>query len=515
MKHEILALSSLLAGAACASGFHTAKFISNWKDPVLVKTTGSLVLEHPGNYNGKMFVGWMDSQKKLHPKWEQVTIAGDVEYRAEYAPLDLAIWTNGSDGIPKKHRTGAGIVYAIGDSITFGTKAGGPGGSWAKHVADGLGLECLNDAKAGSRLSAWRSVLTRSANHNQYMDAHAGGVTRDGMLDGIRRAGVIAFSLGTNDLLYNNKGEDVAYRMFEFVEALHRENPQALVVAVGGANSEAFREGGKYAANGRDATLLNDALAKALNGPKFRDYAVYVDITDLFADPGTYAPCEREPDGVHPGFEGQRKIAAKVLALVEARPGAKTAPAFDLPPQTAVAEEPPMVALPSREAMWSFADAGRVKTAAREKISLNGLWALKPEDNPRNMEAAPAAAAMDLFFKVPGKWPVDGGNVLNGMAVYDEKGADVFGSKVRPFDGAWYARTVTIPPDWAGRAVKLGFAWIPSAVLVYVDGRKVGEVFFPGGEVNLADALSPGVHEIAFYTSAKIPETLITAFDAP
>ncbi|MGI6496960.1 MAG: GDSL-type esterase/lipase family protein [Kiritimatiellia bacterium] len=511
-----LALSVFVVGDVFADETYTAKFISNWKEPVFVETTGRLVLEHPGNYNGKMFVGWRDSRKKLHPKWAEVTITADAEYRAEYAPLDLSIWTAGSDGkVVGKRKTGRGIVYAIGDSMTFGTKAGGPGKAWAKQVADGLGLEYVNDAKAGSRLSAWRSVLTRSANHNQAFDSDVGGVTRERMLAGIRRAGVIAFTIGTNDLLYKNKGEDVAYRLFEFVEALHRENPQALVVVVGGDNVEAFREGGKYAEHGREAAVLNDALAKALNGPKFRDYAVYVDVTDLFGDPRMYEPCERAPDGVHPGFEGHRRIARKVLAVVEARPGAKAAPVFDLPPATAVAAIPPMVAMPSREAMWSLADAGRVRTLTREKISLNGLWAFKPEDRPQSLDAAPKTAAMNLFFKVPGKWPSKGGHVRNGMAVYDERGADVFGREVGEFDGAWYARTVAIPDAWRGREVKLGFAWIPSAVLVYVDGRKAGEVFFPGGEIRLTDALAPGAHEIAFYTSAKLPETLVTAFDAP
>ncbi|MBR4617438.1 MAG: hypothetical protein IKO55_17660, partial [Kiritimatiellae bacterium] len=32
---------------------------------------------------------------------------------------------------------------------------------------------------------------------------------------------------------------------------------------------------------------------------------------------------------------------------------------------------------PSKESMWSLADAGREKTACRDKISLNGLWAFK------------------------------------------------------------------------------------------------------------------------------------------
>jgi hypothetical protein len=101
------------------------------------------------------------------------------------------------------------------------------------------------------------------------------------------------------------------------------------------------------------------------------------------------------------------------------------------------------------------------------------------------------------------------------MAVYDASGADVFGSQVDSIKSAWYARTVDVPADWAGRRVVLGFRWIPGAVLVYVDGRRAGEAFFPGGEVDLTSVLAPGRHEIAFFTSAKLPERLVQVFDAP
>lgn len=176
----------------------------------------------------------------------------------------------------------------------------------------------------------------------------------------------------------------------------------------------------------------------------------------------------------------------------------------------------PIVAdFPTRDEMWSFADAGREKTACRERISLNGLWAFKVDNDASDLYSAPTLADFRHFFKVPGKWPEGGRRPADGMAVYNAKGVDVFGVEVKSITSAWYARSVEIPASWRDRRVVLCFRWIPSVVMVYVDGKRAGEVFFPGGEVDLSSALTPGRHEVAFFTSAKLPEKLVQVFDAP
>lgn len=517
MKSLVVFCVSLIAVKVFA---YTAKFICDWKNPVVVETDATLVMEHPYNLNGKMFTGWKGPGGKIHQKWQKVTIGGDVRYVVQYAPVDLSVWTAGSDGVPRPHTAGSGIFYAIGDSLTYGTKVGGNAGSWAGKVASALGMPCVNDARAGSRLSSWRSVLTRSGNHNQRIEESIGDVYRDRLLLGVRSAGIIAFSLGSNDLLYNNKAEDVAYRMFEFVEALHHENPKALIVAVGGKNSEAFRPEGRYGNYAGESDKLWDALKLGLNGPRFRDYCVYVDITDVFTDKNSYIPCERAPDGVHPGHNGHAAIVKKVLALVTGRPGAKTAvvpPALARPPAPPPAPEvrrEPIAKLPSEKEMWSLGDAGHTVTATRDKYSLNGLWAFKVDNADAVPDRAPAIASMDCYFKVPGEWPSCKNGRTDGMAIYDKSGADVAGAAVKAIDSAWYARRVKVPESWRGRDVVVGFQWIPTVALVYVDGKKSGEVFFPGGEVSLGK-IAPGEHEIAFFTTAKLAEKMVTAFDAP
>ena len=199
---------------------------------------------------------------------------------------------------------------------------------------------------------------------------------------------------------------------------------------------------------------------------------------------------------------------AKAVAEQKAREEAEAA--------VKIAALKPIVAdFPSREQMWSFADAGRVGTAAREKISLNGLWAFKVDNDPEDIRNAPAVAGMKDFFKVPGRWPEGGRHARDGMAVYTERGADHFGNGIDKIESAWYGRTVEVPLDWHKRRVILGFRWVPSAVVVYVDGAKAGEVFFPGGEIDLTAKLSPGKHELALFASAKLPEKMMQVFDAP
>ena len=227
----------------------------------------------------------------------------------------------------------------------------------------------------------------------------------------------------------------------------------------------------------------------------------------------------------HPDAEGMVSIAYQVVKAVD--PGrAGRVPVGNLrtaqqmreeaeAAAKAAALEPIVADFPSREKMWDLSDAGRVKTAVREKISLNGLWAFRIDNNPVDFQHAPTVAGMKHFFKVPGKWPESGKWAKNGMAVYNERGVDCFGHGIDNIESAWYGRTVKVPSDWAGRRVILGFRWVPSAVVVYVDGSKAGEVFFPGGEVDLTAKLTPGEHEIVFFTSAKLPEKMVQVFDAP
>ena len=50
---------------------------------------------------------------------------------------------------------------------------------------------------------------------------------------------------------------------------------------------------------------------------------------------------------------------------------------------------------------------------------------------------------------------------------------------------AWYQREIAVPADWAGRRIVLCADCLNSYAAVYLDGKKAGELRFPGGELDL------------------------------
>ena len=89
---------------------------------------------------------------------------------------------------------------ALGDSITFGTAVNNnPQNSWARYVADELGLDYVNIARAGSALYAWYSVLTgdTAPNGNMY---YIGGWDQESLTQKVKEASIIVFTLYSNDI---------------------------------------------------------------------------------------------------------------------------------------------------------------------------------------------------------------------------------------------------------------------------------------------------------------------------
>src|SRR5207245_1840253 len=95
------------------------------------------------------------------------------------------------------------------------------------------------------------------------------------------------------------------------------------------------------------------------------------------------------------------------------------------------------------------------------------------------------------YFKVPGFWP---GNVnyiqedCQNLHVHPSwKNTDR-----QRITAAWYQREITVPKEWAGRRIALHAEYLNSFAIVYVDGKKLGEVRFPSGEVDFTLACRPG-----------------------
>ena len=150
--------------------------------------------------------------------------------------------------------------------------------------------------------------------------------------------------------------------------------------------------------------------------------------------------------------------------------------------------EEPAVPLPAGvKAVWDAAKAYHEATPTRERIALNGLWRWQPAEG---QPAQPPSANWG-FFKVPGCWP--------GISDYQQKESQtVFphpvwkGTKLGGITAAWYQRTMDIPAAWAGRRIALDLEYLNSLATVFVDEKKVGEIYFPGGELDLSAVCRPG-----------------------
>lgn len=142
---------------------------------------------------------------------------------------------------------------------------------------------------------------------------------------------------------------------------------------------------------------------------------------------------------------------------------------------------------PDVKAVWDIDRAYRESTPTRERICLNGLWRWQP--------AGERSAALPAegwgYFKVPGFWP--------GSTSYDQEDCQTLygqpswsNATVRGLTAAWYERTFVVPESWQGRRIALYAEYLNSLAVVYVDGKKVGEVRFPAGDVDLSAACRPG-----------------------
>lgn len=68
---------------------------------------------------------------------------------------------------------------------------------------------------------------------------------------------------------------------------------------------------------------------------------------------------------------------------------------------------------------------------------------------------------------------------------------------------AWYEREFTIPENWEGRQIAISIEYLNSLGLVFVDGVRIGELHFPGGDLDLTSACRPGsTHRVTLLVTA-------------
>ena len=181
------------------------------------------------------------------------------------------------------------------------------------------------------------------------------------------------------------------------------------------------------------------------------------------------------------------------------------------------------------EAAQSIEDAWTRTTPTRESISMNGLWQFRPvlseaaaadgKDTSKKAEdIIPANDDCWGWFKLPAIWPDrwDDDEAYQSpiLAQYLE---DNFLTKENAVpEKAWYKRTINVPPHWEGRQIVMDFSLVNTHAKVFVDNVKAGDVWFPGGEVDLTDKLIPGRRQsIAILVEAIPLSDTMDAFMAP
>jgi hypothetical protein len=175
-----------------------------------------------------------------------------------------------------------------------------------------------------------------------------------------------------------------------------------------------------------------------------------------------------------------------LLTVVVAAPAAPAQDVVDLP--TGV------------RAVWDLEQAHRETTPTRERICINGLWRWQPAGDATDVVPATNWG----YFKVPGCWP--------GLSNWMQKDCQTVHAHpswqdddLRPVTTAWYQREITIPDEWAGRRIALHVEYLNSYAVVHVDGERVGEIRFPGGEVDLTSACRSGSKQVLSMMVVAMP----------
>jgi len=138
-------------------------------------------------------------------------------------------------------------------------------------------------------------------------------------------------------------------------------------------------------------------------------------------------------------------------------------------------------------AVWDLGKAYRETTPTRERLCINGLWRWQPAKG--SSDAVPDGGWG--YFKVPGSWP--------GITNYMQKDCQTVyphpswaDDKLSDVTAAWYQREIAIPKEWDRRRIALHADYVNSLATVYVDGKKVGDLRYPAGELDLSSACRPG-----------------------
>lgn len=145
----------------------------------------------------------------------------------------------------------------------------------------------------------------------------------------------------------------------------------------------------------------------------------------------------------------------------------------------------------------SLDDAWRVVNRFRERICLNGLWRARPVVKGDDAGTVPGTDDAWGWGKIPSVWrrPFDvskEGSRFDVSRWWEENEIKIDADLQ---DEWWYRRSFILPKSAAGRRTLLNFTGLATRAQVFIDGVRVGEVTFPGGELDLSRFIRPGTRQ--------------------
>ncbi len=171
----------------------------------------------------------------------------------------------------------------------------------------------------------------------------------------------------------------------------------------------------------------------------------------------------------------------------------------------------PAVTLPEGvKAVWDLGKAHRETTPTHERICINGLWQWQPGEATADQPPAENWG----YLKIPGPWPRGGQGGKGGQ----RGGADGAGyphpswrNARQGGNTAWFQREINVPSQWAGRRIAVTAECVYSRAVVYVDGKKAGEMLYPAGEVDITALCRPGSKQMLGMKVAALPLNEVVA----
>ena len=160
------------------------------------------------------------------------------------------------------------------------------------------------------------------------------------------------------------------------------------------------------------------------------------------------------------------------------------------------------------KAVWDLDKSYRESTPTRERVCINGLWRWQPVETAG---VAPPDNGWG-YLRVPETWP---GGAQRGVGTSLHYPHPDWAKKdLAEVTAAWQQREFTVPAEWKGRRITLSTAYLNSYAAVYVDGKKVGEMRYPAGEIDLTPFCRPGTkHTVSMLVRALPLKDIMLSFN--